>query len=68
MIIKPLLLSCYYKLPPKFTHLFGCYKSVHDFYKDAQWWSKEKIEEWQLKRLRMIVRFAYENTAGYRQL
>lgn len=55
-------------VPPRILHLHGCYNLVHSFYKEAQWWPKEKIESWQLERLRMIVYFAYQNTVGYRQL
>lgn len=68
MELKDFLLSCTYVLPPRLIHLRGCYNAVHSFYKHAQWWSKERIEQWQLERLKMIVSFAYENTEGYRQL
>jgi phenylacetate-CoA ligase len=32
---------------------------------EAQWWDRERIEAWQLERLRAIVRYAYENVPGY---
>lgn len=44
------------------------YRQVHEFYRDAQWWSKERIAKWQLERLRHMIQYAYENTTGYRQL
>lgn len=66
--VKKILLSIYGNLPPHLRHLTGCYNQVHKFYQEAQWWPKEKIEAWQLERLKMVVSYAYENTAGYRQL
>ena len=68
MSIKALLLSLRGKMPPRLQHLGTNYNMVHDFYKDAQWWGKEKIEEWQLKRLQHMISYAYENTDGYHQL
>ena len=68
MNFKSTLLSLYNNMPPRFRHIDTCYNKVHDFYNEAQWWGREKIEEWQLKRLQTMVRFAYENTNGYRQL
>lgn len=38
------------------------------FYSKAQWWSKEKIESWQMKKLKEIVNYSYENVPGYFQL
>lgn len=35
---------------------------------EAQWWPRERIEAWQLERLRHIVRHAFDNTEGYREL
>jgi len=39
-----------------------------NFLARAQYWPTEKIEAWQLLRLRKIVQYAYQNTSGYRQL
>lgn len=66
--LKSKLLSIYNNLPPQVRHLTGCYNSVQRFYKEAQWWTKEKIEAWQLERMKAIVKYAYDNTLGYRQL
>ncbi len=44
------------------------YKNIRNFYNKAQWWSKERIEQWQLAKLQEIIRYAYENTSGYNQL
>mgnify|MGYP001172095996 CR=1 FL=1 len=41
---------------------------MHRFYNNAQWWSKEMIEEWQLIKLKEIITYAYNNVYGYHQL
>lgn len=68
MEIKNKLLTWYGMLPPSVQRLGTNYREVHDFYKKAQWWKREQITEWQLKRLQEVVRYAYERTDGYRQL
>src|SRR2546425_774097 len=35
---------------------------------EAQTWSATQIEGWQVKRLREVVRYAFEHTEGYRDL
>ena len=62
------VLSVYNCLPPFVRHMGTQYSKIHDFYSRAQWWSKEKIETWQLDRLKMVLNYAYHNTDGYRQL
>jgi phenylacetate-CoA ligase len=37
------------------------------FVRDAQWWPAERAREYQLNRLREIVRLAYEHTQFYRR-
>lgn len=44
------------------------YWPIFHFYRKAQWWSRDKIEVWQLERLKRVVSFAYNHTVGYRQL
>ena len=68
MSIKKKLLSYYGMLPPRVQRVWGCYNKVHSFYNQAQWWSVEQIEDWQLVRLKLMVEYAYNNTSGYRQL
>lgn len=33
----------------------------------SQWWALGKLEEFQNKRLRKIIKYAYENIPGYRE-
>ena len=68
MDIRVFFSSLRKNLPPRFQHINTCYNRVHDFYKEAQWWQKEQIEAWQLERLQQMVKFAYDQTDGYRQL
>jgi phenylacetate-CoA ligase len=44
------------------------YWQVLSFLKDAEWWDKERIDKWQLKRLRHVVEHAYYNIPGFRTL
>lgn len=68
MNLKSIAISFYYYLPPRLRQLRSNYRQVHEFYSDAQWWSKERIAVWQLERLQHIVKYAYENASGYHQL
>lgn len=68
MDIKSKALSFFYYLPPRLIQMRSNYREVYEFYRDAQWWSKERIEAWQLERLQQMIKYAYENTSGYRQL
>ena len=35
---------------------------------ESQWWSKEKIEEFQDKKLKRLISYAYENVPYYRRV
>ncbi len=68
MDIKSTIRGWYSTMPPTIRHIGTNYSQVHDFYKEAQWWPKHKIEIWQLERLKRVIEFAYQNTDGYKQL
>lgn len=55
-------------LIPPHVRLGRRYRGWRRFLDVAQGWDLERIEAWQLTRLRKIVTLAYERTAGYRQL
>jgi len=38
------------------------------FLRESEDWNKEQIQEYQFRELKRIVRYAYENTNGYRRL
>ena len=44
------------------------YSQLKSFIKDAQFWDRDRIQEWQLKKLKKIVRYAYDNVPGYHLL
>ncbi len=44
------------------------YRRWRDFLDNAQTWDREHILGWQFERIREMVRYAYENTEGYREL
>lgn len=37
------------------------------FFEESQWWSKEKMYDFQCQQLQKLIPFAYENTAFYKQ-
>jgi phenylacetate-CoA ligase len=46
----------------------GEYRRWLRFLKDAEGWPRERIEHWQMERLRAVIRHAVRHTAGYREL
>lgn len=54
-------------MPPSFWQPCG-YRKMHKFYLDAQWWSVQKTEQWQLTKLKEIVTYAFNNVPGYHKL
>lgn len=54
-------------IPPQFR-LGSDYRRMKAFLQEAQWWGRERIDSWQLVRLKEMVRHAYENVPGYRAL
>jgi len=53
-------------VPP--TWLLGkSFRAHYMFIRDAQWWPAERVREYQLGKLREILKLAYERTKFYRQ-
>jgi phenylacetate-CoA ligase len=46
----------------------GEYRAWSRFLKDAEGWPRERIEHWQMDRLRAVIRHAVQHTEGYREL
>lgn len=44
------------------------YSRLKNFLKNAQWWTKDKIENWQTEHLREVITNAYLNVPGYFEL
>jgi phenylacetate-CoA ligase len=41
------------------------YWQLKAFLREAQWWDRERIDVWQLEKLKEVVRHAYQNVPGY---
>jgi len=52
-------------IPPKWL-LGKSFRANCEFIHDAQWWSAERVREYQLNKLREILTVAYEKTRFYR--
>jgi phenylacetate-CoA ligase len=50
------------------TRYGGRFQEFRALLEESQWWSAEKIGQWQDERLRFIVRHAYETVPYYREL
>lgn len=61
---RPLRRWIYSRIPIE-KRMGNEYWQLKVFLNEAQWWERERIETWQLHKLKEIVRYAYQNTPGY---
>ncbi|MFC1977598.1 phenylacetate--CoA ligase family protein [Chloroflexota bacterium] len=54
-------------LPPRLVH-GRVFLETCRFLRDSQWWSRERLAEYQVGRLRDLLRHAYENVPYYRRV
>lgn len=66
-MLKNTIRKIYFQLPPSVRQPDG-YGKMHKFYRDAQWWPEQEIEQWQVENLKKIVTEAYAHVPGYYQL
>ncbi|NUO79291.1 phenylacetate--CoA ligase family protein [candidate division KSB1 bacterium] len=66
-LIKNAARRFYYKLPTRYR-MGREYRALRKFLQEAQWWSTDRVAEWQLQRLQAIVRYACDNVPGYHAL
>jgi len=52
-------------LPIRYGKLF---RETYAFLQGSQWWSREKLEEYQLQQLEKLLKHAYENVPYYRMV
>jgi phenylacetate-CoA ligase len=57
-----------YAIAPFRLRLGRKYWQLREFLHTAQWWTTDEIRQWQLQRLRQMLRYAYQNVPGYYQL
>lgn len=43
------------------------FRDTYSFLQKSQWWSKDQLEEYQLEKLSMLLKHAYENVPYYRK-
>jgi len=65
--IKQGLKYIYGAIPPK-IRLGKVFWETYNFLQESQWWSKEKIEEYQFQQSKKIILHAYNNVPGYKDL
>jgi len=66
-LLKQVIGNLYRQIP--LTFRYGAkYKYYRDLLKESQFWSKEKLEEYQMQRLENLLRHAYENVPYYRRV
>jgi len=57
----------YGAMPPRF-HYGKIFWKTYDFLKESQWWSREKLEEYQIQQLEKLLHHAYKNVPYYRRV
>jgi phenylacetate-CoA ligase len=57
----------YGALPPSLAY-GGTFWKTYDFLRESQYWSREKLEEYQLERLGGLLHHAYDNVPYYRRI
>ena len=43
------------------------FRDTYEFLQNSQWWSRDRLEEYQLEKLNMLLKHAYENVPYYRK-
>lgn len=44
------------------------FRETYKFLQESQWWSREKLEEYQMKQLEKLLTHSYENVPYYRRI
>jgi len=52
----------------KTAFYFNTFVKTYRFVKKSQWWSKEKIESYQLQQINRLLNHAYDNVPYYRRI
>jgi len=64
--IKQGLKYAYGAIPPRIRY-GKVFWETYNFLQESQWWSREKLEEYQMQQLSKLLHHAYENVPFYRQ-
>lgn len=65
--IKQGLKYIYGSIPPRFRY-GNVFWDTYNFLQESQWWSREKLEEYQMQQLEKLLKHAYENVPYYRRV
>ncbi|GAH54989.1 unnamed protein product, partial [marine sediment metagenome] len=65
--LKQGLKYVYGAVPPRFRY-GRVFWDTYDFLQESQWWSREKLEEYQMQQLEKLLKHAYENVPYYRKV
>lgn len=57
----------YSAITPRFRY-GKIFWDTYNFLQESQWWSREKLEEYQMQQLRRLLHHAYENVPYYRRV
>jgi len=57
----------YGAIPPRFRY-GKVFWDTYNFLQESQWWSREQLEEYQMRQLEKLLNHAYENVPYYRRV
>ena len=67
-----------YPLKQGLKYIYGClplpirygkvFRETYNFLQESQWWSKEKLEEYQMQQLSRLLHHAYKNVPYYKRI
>jgi len=57
----------YGAIPPRFRYS-KVFWDTYNFLQESQWWSREKLEEYQMRQLEKLLNHVYENVPYYKKI
>ena len=78
MYIRNLAKKLPYPIQQSLKHIYGTiplpirhgkvFRDTYKFLQESQWWSREKLEEYQMQQLAKLLTHSYENVPYYRRM
>ncbi len=65
--VKQSIKNIYGFIPPRIRY-GKVFWDTYNFLQESQWWSREKLEDYQLQQLRKLLHHAYDNVPYYRRI
>jgi len=65
--VKQSIKYIYGIIPPRIRY-GKVFWDTYNFLQESQWWSREKLEDYQLQQLRKLLHHAYDNVPYYRRI